>query len=58
MSVTMMQVDHMLADKSAGQALTIHQIMQEVYAGKHITKQCHWEYGLIHESTWVVGNKQ
>ena len=34
------------------------QIGQEVHAGKQVTKGCHWEYDLLHESTWVVGNKQ
>ena len=56
--VMVMQVDHKLADKFAGQQLTIHQIMQEVYAGTQTTKRCHWECDLLRESTWIVGNKQ
>jgi len=49
---------NMLAIKTAGQALRTQQFRQELHAGKQITKRCHWEYDLFHESTWVVGNKQ
>ncbi len=38
--VTMMGVNLMLANKTAGQALTIQQLRQELHAGKQMTKRC------------------
>ena len=36
----MMGVNLMLANKTAGQALTIQQLRQELHAGKQMTKRC------------------
>ena len=49
-----MEVDHMLANKTAGQALTIQHTGKELQAVKQMTKQCQWGQDLFHESTWIV----